>query len=77
MNRDDALVFLRAIILVGVGLVLLATAIAAEPPKLPPGITCEMVREKVAEHGRVLAYAWAKLQGYSKAQIKEAERCLR
>jgi hypothetical protein len=44
---------------------------------LPPGITCELVREKVAEHGRAVAWAWALKQGYSFAQIGAARRCLK
>ncbi|WP_342714461.1 hypothetical protein AAFG22_14895 [Bradyrhizobium sp. B024] len=44
---------------------------------LPAGITCEMVREKVAEHGKFVALAWAITQGYSSAQIRIAGRCLR
>jgi hypothetical protein len=43
---------------------------------LPSGITCEMVREKVAEHGKAAALAWALKQGYSFAQIRVARRCL-
>jgi hypothetical protein len=44
---------------------------------LPAGITCELVREKVAEHGRAVAWAWALKQGYSFAQISAARRCLK
>lgn len=36
---------------------------------LPDGITCEMVREKVAEHGKVKALAWAIEHGLSIRQI--------
>jgi hypothetical protein len=44
---------------------------------LPEGITCEMVREKVAEHGKAAALAWALKQGYSFAQIRRAKLCLK
>ena len=44
---------------------------------LPAGITCELVREKVAEHGKAVAWAWAIKQGYSFAQIAAARRCLK
>jgi hypothetical protein len=44
---------------------------------LPAGITCEMVREKVAEHGKAVALAWALRQGYSFAQIRAARRCVK
>jgi hypothetical protein len=44
---------------------------------LPAGFTCEMVREKVAEHGKAVALAWALKQGYSFAQIRIAKRCLK
>lgn len=58
-------------------LFLCTLAFAADPPKLPAGITCEVVRSKVAEHGKVYAYAWAKVQGYTSAEISQAKRCLR
>jgi hypothetical protein len=44
---------------------------------LPVGITCELVREKVAEHGKAVALAWALKQGYSFAQIRAAKRFLK
>ena len=44
---------------------------------LPAGITCEIVREKVAEHGKAVALAWALRQGYSLAQIRAARRCVK
>ena len=44
---------------------------------LPPGITCDMIREKVAEHGKAVALAWALKNGYSFAQIRIAKRCLK
>jgi hypothetical protein len=44
---------------------------------LPAGITCEMVREKVTEHGKAVALAWALRQGYSFAQIRAARRCVK
>jgi hypothetical protein len=47
------------------------------PEGLPPGITCELIREKVAEHGKAVALAWALKQGYSFAQIRVARRCLK
>jgi hypothetical protein len=43
---------------------------------LPAGATCELVREKVLEHGKAAALAWALKQGYSFAQIRVARRCL-
>jgi hypothetical protein len=77
MNRDDVLTCLRAG-LIAVFVVLAATlAYAADPPRLPPGVSCADVRAKVAEHGKVYAYAWAKLQGYSRAEIEIAKRCLK
>jgi len=50
---------------------------ADEVQGLPAGITCEMIREKVAEHGKFVALAWAIRQGYSSAQIRVARRCLK
>jgi hypothetical protein len=46
-------------------------------PKLPPGVTCKLVRDQVAEHGKLVAYTWATLNGYSKKDITEARKCLR
>jgi hypothetical protein len=51
-------------------------AYAAEPPRLPQGITCEMVRSEVAKHGRVYAYTLARLHGFSTVEIAEAKKCL-
>jgi hypothetical protein len=69
-----------AIFLLIAALILLMTipARASTTPDtgLPIGITCEMVREKVAEHGKAVALAWALRQGYSFAQIRSAKRCL-
>ena len=76
MNRDDAKVFLHAGLIAAI-LVLSAAAFAADPPRLPAGVTCELVRAKVAEHGKVYAYGWAKLQGYTSAEISQAKRCLK
>jgi hypothetical protein len=50
---------------------------AERQPKLPPGVTCEVVRAKVAEHGVLVAHAWAKQNGYSDKHIAQANRCLR
>lgn len=78
LNRDDRKVFLVAgalyalVALIGAGF-----ALAADPPRLPAGVTCADVRAKVAEHGKVYAYAWAKLNGYTTAQINEAKKCVR
>jgi hypothetical protein len=63
-----------------VALVLLALAgpvLAADPPRLPEGVTCEVVRQYVAQHGQPRALAWAIEQGYSWREIRAARRCLR
>lgn len=75
MNRDDRKVLWHAV-LIALLVTLVAPAFAADPPRLPPGVTCEAVRAKVAEHGKVYAYAWAKLHGYSRAEINEAKKCI-
>ncbi len=46
------------------------------PPKLPPGVTCELIRAKVAQHGVLVAYTWAKQNGYSDKHIAQANKCL-
>jgi hypothetical protein len=48
--------------------------VAAAEPKLPPGVTCEVVRKMVAQHGKIAASA--KLNGYSRKEIAEARNCL-
>lgn len=69
-------------LLIGVPLIVLAFLVLAwltgarAEPRLPAGVTCADVRAKVAEHGRIYAYAWARLHGYSKAEIEQAKRCL-
>lgn len=69
-----------AIFLLVIALILLMTRPAwpSTTPNtgLPTGVTCEMVREKVAEHGKAAALAWALKQGYSFAQIRRAKSCL-
>jgi hypothetical protein len=53
-----------------------ARASTSSDTGLPSGATCEIVREKVAEHGKAVALAWALRQGFSFAQIRAARRCL-
>jgi hypothetical protein len=67
-------------LLVAVWIILMTPrAMASTTPDtgLPAGITCEMVREKVTEHGKAVALAWALRQGYSFAQIRAARRCVK
>lgn len=69
---------LFALILVLIMLLTIPARASTTPDTgLPAGITCEMVREKVAEHGKAVALAWALRQGYSFAQIRVAKRCLK
>jgi hypothetical protein len=77
MNRDDRKVFLHAGLIAAAVVIAATLAHAADPPRLPPGVTCADVRAKVAEHGKVYAYAWARLNGYTTAQINEAKKCVR
>jgi hypothetical protein len=46
-------------------------------PQLPAGATCDMIRTQVAVHGYLKAVVWARSQGYSWAQIREAKKCLK
>lgn len=60
-------------------LLLGAPALGADPrppPKLPSGVTCADVRAHVKQWGKLVALAWAKAQGFSRAEIREARRCL-
>ncbi len=63
-----------------VALVLLALAgpvLAADPPRLPEGVTCDHVRAVVKEHGKVKALALALQHGATWEQVRAARRCLR
>jgi hypothetical protein len=66
-----------AIFVLFAALIILMTRPARADEGLPAGITCELIREKVAEHGKFVALAWAIRQGYSPAQIHAARRCLK
>ena len=58
MTPDNRKVFRHAI-LIALFVVLAGSesALAADRPQLPPGVTCSDIREKVAEHGRAAATA--------------------
>lgn len=58
-------------------IVLLTVCARARAEDLPPGITCDLIRSYVAQHGKPAALAWAVRQGYSLHQIREARKCLR
>jgi hypothetical protein len=59
-------------------MIFLAVALALNTePKLPQGVTCEIIRAQVAQHGYARALIWARSSGYSWAQIKEARKCLK
>jgi hypothetical protein len=63
-----------------VALVLLALAgpvLAADPPRLPEGVTCDHVRAVVKEHGKVKALAMALQHGATAAEIRAGWRCLK
>ena len=55
-------------------LVLISTCVKARADESK--IDCQMVRAKVAEHGRAVAFAWAIRNGYSWRQIKIGRACL-
>lgn len=71
------MVALLAALITAMIMLMTRVARASEQPTLPSGITCEMVKAKVAEHGYLKSVYWARSQGYSWAQIKIAKRCLR
>jgi hypothetical protein len=60
-----------------IALVLVMALSGTPEPKLPSGITCEMVRDIVAQVGRFRALALAITNGASAAQIREAKKCLK
>jgi hypothetical protein len=53
-----------------------ANAANRPEPKLPDGITCEMVRSAVAEHGKIKAAAMAIEHGATWDQLRAARKCL-
>lgn len=68
------IVLATAIILLVI--VYLSKAHASDEIQLPFGITCDLIRVKVAEHGRIASFAWAIRNGYSLSEIRQAKRCL-
>lgn len=66
---------MRWIVPILAALVLMGTCVKARADE--PKIDCQMVRAKVAEHGKAVAFAWAIKNGYSWEQIKMARKCLR
>jgi hypothetical protein len=60
-----------------IALVMMLAALAGQPgSELPAGVTCELVRAEVAQHGRAAAIAWALRQGTPWRQIRAAMACL-
>jgi hypothetical protein len=68
---------LFALIVVFILILTIPARASTSPDNGLPGFTCELVREKVAEHGKAVALAWALKQGYTFAQIRLARRCLK
>jgi hypothetical protein len=77
MSMDDRRVLFWGCI-AAVLIVLAAGAAYADEPKKPaPEITCEDVRQFVADNGRAHALAIALRNGATLKQLREAARCLR
>ena len=78
MKRREAIFLVitgMAIFALIVVLIMLMTIPArAAEATLPAGINCEMVREKVAEHGKAAALAWALEHGLSIREIWQIRR---
>lgn len=74
-RRSTAFLFVMvcALFILIASLILLLTR-PARAADMPEGITCEMVRDKVAEHGKVKALAWAIEHGFSIRQIWQIRR---
>lgn len=70
---------LRGWLVVGLAIAALLTVAGkarADEPKLPAGYSCDDVRAKVAELGRVGAIALALKNGATLKQLREARKCL-
>lgn len=72
LNRDDKI----ALLIFG-ALSILIVLMAAASAEDKPTITCEEVKAKVAEVGKVKALAFALANGAKWSQIKEARKCLK
>jgi hypothetical protein len=40
----------------------------------PPKVDCELIRARVAEHGKIKAYTWALANGYSLREISRIRK---
>ena len=49
---------------------------SADSPRLPSGVSCDDVRSNVKRYGERLALWWARANGLTDAEIREAKRCL-
>lgn len=61
-------------------LLLLTGPVMAADPKLPADMTCEQVQAHYAQWsylGKGVIRAWLRLNGHSRAEIREAEKCLK
>lgn len=61
-------------------LLLLTVPVMAADPKLPPGVTCEHVQANYSQWsylGKGAIRAWLRWNGHSRADIREAEKCLK
>lgn len=69
-----------AVIVFAIGFFVIAGINAARAEtKLPPGVTCEQVQANYAQWSHLnksVIRVWLRLNGYSRGQIREAERCL-
>jgi hypothetical protein len=70
MNRDDAKVFLHAV-LIALFVVFAGAALAHD------NYDCATIRTLVAQHGKIRAIHWAREQGYSWSDIWRVRKVCR
>lgn len=61
------------IVLVFAAILLVATCVKARAADIQP-VDCEIIRAKVAEHGKAAAIAWALAQGYAWRDIQRIRK---
>lgn len=71
-SRGGLCVFLAGCVL----LMFAVHARSADAPRLPTGYTCANVIENVKRYGYWASLLWARANGFTEEEIREAKRCL-
>lgn len=71
-SRGALCIFLLSVALI----ILMGKAHSADAARLPAGYSCADVIENVKRYGYWPALIWARANGFTEAEIREAKRCL-